>query len=73
LNYQQLRSFVVPWPSDAERNRIAKRLVAIENQLSNEETLLAKLSLHKSGLMQDLLTGKVRVKVDEADEVAAHA
>lgn len=31
-----------------------------------------KLRSVKSGLMQDLLTGKVRVKVDEAEEVAAH-
>ncbi len=27
----------------------------------------------KTGLMQDLLTGKVRVKTDEDEEVAAHA
>ena len=29
-----------------------------------------KLLKLKTGLMQDLLTGKVRVKVDEAEEVA---
>jgi hypothetical protein len=33
---------------------------------------LAKYREQKTGLMQDLLTGKVRVKVDATEEVAAH-
>jgi hypothetical protein len=37
-----------------------------------EQVTLLKLCTLKTGLMQDLLTGKVRVKVDEAKEVAAH-
>ena len=32
-------------------------------------TTLRQLRQQKTGLMQDLLTGKVRVKVDEAEEV----
>ena len=70
LNYQQLRSFVIPWPSKDERLRIATRLTCIERQVAEERKLLEKLRLQKTGLMQDLLTGKVRVKVDAAEEVA---
>jgi len=33
-------------------------------------TDLGKLRIVKTGLMQDLLTGRVRVKVDELEEVA---
>jgi hypothetical protein len=34
---------------------------------------LAKLELQRSGLMQDLLTGKVRVKLDEPKDAVASA
>jgi type I restriction enzyme S subunit len=34
---------------------------------------LEKTKQRKLGLMQDLLTGKVAVKVDSPDNVAAHA
>ena len=37
-----------------------------------EQQHLDKLLKEKTGLMQDLLTGKVRVKVDESEEVASH-
>ena len=35
--------------------------------------LVEKLTVQKTGLMQDLLTGKVRVKVDESEEAPADA
>ena len=63
LNYQQLRGFRVPWPLPDEREEIAKRLNKTKIRVGAESKLLAKLRLQKSGLMQDLLTGKVRVKV----------
>ena len=37
-------------------------------RIRNDERSLAKLRILKSGLMQDLLTGKTRVKVDEEAE-----
>lgn len=63
LNYHQLRSFVVPWPLQDERPRIVVRLNAIEGHISEERQLLAKLRQQKHGLMHDLLTGRVRVKL----------
>ncbi len=62
LNYEQLRSFSVPWPRQDERKRIAEVISAHDKHLSDEEEYLKKLGLEKKGLMHDLLTGKVRVK-----------
>jgi len=65
LNYEQLRSFVVPWPSPAERTAIASRLNAVAERLRAEGAAHSKLTLLKHGLADDLLTGRVRVPVGE--------
>jgi type I restriction enzyme S subunit len=62
LNYQQLGSFVLPWPDRSERKMIADRIVAADAQRHAAEREKAKLTLLKSGLMTDLLTGRVRVR-----------
>jgi hypothetical protein len=41
----------------------------LEASISSECENLEKITCYKTGLMQDLLTGKVRVKADEAEEV----
>ena len=64
LNYEQLRSFSVPWPRQDERKRIAEVISAHDKRLSDEEEYLQKLGLEKKGLMHDLLTGKVRVNIN---------
>ena len=56
-----------------EQKEIVKRLEAIESTIEQQQALEQKYRLQKSGLMQDLLTGKVRVMVDEAEKVCAHA
>lgn len=61
LNYQQLGSFIVPWPDAPERERISEQLWATDSSVTKAEHELAKLRLIKSGLMDDLLTGRVRV------------
>ena len=63
----------VPVPSLGEQQQIANRVLAVEAQWRREAGLLEKFRQQKSGLMQDLLTGKVRVKVDEAEVACAHA
>ena len=50
-----------------EQNAIIERLAAISMEIENEQTLVAKLHQQKRGLMHDLLTGRVRVKVAEAE------
>lgn len=44
-----------------EQSAIGKRLTVIDNQLQSEQEFLAKMHQQKSGLMDDLLTGRVRV------------
>lgn len=51
----------VPAPSQAEAVAIAERIEAVEHDIEGNLVLLAKLRLQKSGLMDDLLTGRVRV------------
>jgi type I restriction enzyme S subunit len=53
-----------------EQTLIVMRMDSFGRKSESEEQALRKYRLHKTGLMQDLLTGKVRVKVDEAEEVA---
>jgi type I restriction enzyme S subunit len=68
-----VRRLRVARPTPDEQKEIAKRIRSISKLIACEENTLAKRKEHKSGLMQDLLTGKVRVKVEETEEVAAHA
>ncbi|MCW5694669.1 MAG: restriction endonuclease subunit S [Pseudolabrys sp.] len=49
-------------PSDVdEQVKIARVLKAVDDRLDEEKNTLCKLRLQKSGLMQDLLTGKVPI------------
>lgn len=51
-------------PSEEEQERIVSRLDAIRERIEAEVRLLKKMKIQKAGLMHDLLTGKVRVKVN---------
>jgi len=70
LNTESLRAMPIPFPSLTEQGRICEVIGGANRQLSLLNTDLGKLRIVKTGLMQDLLTGKVRVKVDELEEVA---
>jgi len=60
-------------PKDTdEQDRISELINLQTTVVAKEKLHLAKLLTLKTGLMQDLLTGKVRVKVDEAEEVTAN-
>lgn len=48
--------------SISEQFRVSEKLNSIENKIESENKYLHKLQKLKTGLMQDLLTGKVRVK-----------
>jgi len=61
INSTQLHAFEVPVPSLAEQEAITKILKAQDDQLTTEARGLVKLHSLKSGLMTDLLTGRVRV------------
>lgn len=67
LNFQQIRSFDIPWPQQKERERIAKTYEGYQNQKNNVLDEMDKLKKLKSGLMQDLLTGKKRIPVKQKE------
>ena len=74
LNYQQVRSIMLPWPSDdAEFVRIYSGIRQVSDCLIASQIYLGKLRLLKTGLMQDLLTGNRRVTplLDQRKGVAA--
>ena len=72
LGADRLAKLAFPCPEPDEQIRIAKALVQHEKQCELDRAYKVNLVQQKTGLMQDLLTGKVRVKVDEAEEVAAN-
>lgn len=57
------RTFFHALPAYKEQEEIAEILSAVDEKISVNKKLKEKLTLFKKGLMQDLLSGKVRVKV----------
>ena len=68
FNVGELKNLLVALPSSEEQERMESALFAQQAQVYSERAQLLKLKALKTGLMQDLLTGKVRVKVDESEE-----
>ena len=54
------KKFVMPLPAIPEQKKIAGMFSAVDEKISVNKKLKAKLTLLKKGLMQDLLSGKVR-------------
>jgi len=64
ITLAQLREIRVPVPGTiAEQQHIAMRMSAADEGIAREVSYLSKLRLLKQGLMDDLLTGRVRVSV----------
>ena len=61
IRSETLRSLLLPVPSRDEQRAIEARLQQVSNRIDTEKAALAKMQLEKSGLMNDLLTGRVRV------------
>lgn len=73
LNKASLLKLPIYAPTSFEQSEIITRLDAFGGHIEAQNTTLAKLRDQKLGLMQDLLTGKVQVKVDASAKEAAHA
>jgi len=65
LSLGDLRKFFVAIPNEHEQNKIALKLQYMANIIVRHRLKLSKLQSLKTGLMQDLLSGRVRVKVKE--------
>ncbi|MGM7942223.1 restriction endonuclease subunit S [Yersinia enterocolitica] len=66
LNAGMVKEFELDLPSIREQQKIATVLSAADDEIATLEKKLACLKDEKKALMQQLLTGKRRVKVDEA-------
>lgn len=70
LNVGIMKKLPVPIPSLQEQHQIVNIIDTIDKKIVNEKKRLYTLLEVKKGLMKELLTGQVRVKVDE-DEVVS--
>ncbi len=66
ISYEDFSFLKLPYPEIEEQQKIAAVLSAADAEISTLEKKLACLRDEKKALMQQLLTGKRRVKVDEA-------
>ena len=69
LNYQQVRSFLVPWPKIPEEfDRLYRIMEMMNDNLCTWQSSAEKLHALKIGLMQDLLTARRKVTVLAVDD-----
>ena len=57
--------YVIPVPPLPEQQAIASILSALDGEIASLEALKAKVQEQKRGLMDELLTGRIRVRVQE--------
>ena len=67
FNVAEMRQLLVGLPSVREQNLVVDKLAVCDRKIEAEKETLAKLNKQKSGLMHDLLTGKVPVKVNPSE------
>lgn len=65
LNQKEAQNISLPLPEIYEQKKISNLLSTVDKKIEIEEKKKEKLKQLKKGLMQVLLTGKVRVKVGE--------
>lgn len=65
VRLHMIDNMLIPIPKYLEQEKIIKILNEIELFIEKDFVQLLKLNLIKTGLMQDLLSGRVRVKVKE--------
>lgn len=58
-----LKTLEIYWPELSQQNQIAKTLSTAKQEITILEEILTKYKSQKKGLMQKLLTGKIRVKL----------
>lgn len=64
ITRKDMNSVIVPVPNINEQKIISEIFLNIDKRIDNEKKFEKKLKKIKKGLMQDLLTGKKRVKVN---------
>jgi len=64
LNLSLVKKILLPIPPIEEQNEIENILSEVDAKIEKEKATKTELEQLKKGLMQVLLTGKVRVKVE---------
>lgn len=62
INQDLLRKMLLPFPKFEEQHQIALILSNVDFQIQKQQEYKSKIETLKKGLMQKLLTGKIRVK-----------
>jgi type I restriction enzyme S subunit len=66
-NSEVLNSLAFIWPDIEEQKEIIKRARSVSRRIGTERKKLKKLGKQKSGLMNDLLTGKKQITGDQPE------
>jgi type I restriction enzyme S subunit len=61
INAENIKAIKIPIPPLLEQTGIANALTDMDNLISSIERLIAKKQIIKQGVMQELLTGKIRL------------
>ena len=61
ISQSGVETLLCPVPNLKEQELLVDRIEAIDHKIRSENTLASKLMIQKYGLMDDLLTGRVRV------------
>ena len=69
LSVNKILRLSISKPSFQEQEKIAERLLPIDQKLQTEETYLHKLQQFKAGLMGDLLSGMVKVSESQMEGI----
>lgn len=69
LSVNKILRLSISKPSFQEQEKIAERLLSIDQKLQTEETYLHKLQQFKAGLMGDLLSGMVKVSESQMEGI----
>lgn len=69
VRLHMIADMLIPIPTIAEQKVIVNNIMEVENFIQIETESLIKFQKIKSGLMQDLLTGKVRVPEELIEEI----
>ena len=73
INHRILKGTIFAKPTIDEQTRIIERYLSTSTRIAEIKREVQKYRSVKTGLMQDLLTGKVLVKADEPEEITSHA
>lgn len=73
VRLHMISDMLIPIPTIAEQKLIVNNIMEIENFIQIENEARIKFQKIKSGLMQDLLTGKVRVPEELIEEINSKA